>query len=98
MRFENEIVNSQKLYSIGYCSRLNKYILSEVVTWVAWYNRYYEITEDEYNSYGTDEFEELVAGIRKEGTASSRFLFSDKNEENSPEQDYLRSYVKAAVK
>ena len=97
MRFEKEIVNSQKLYSIGYCSRLDKYILSEVVTWVAWYNRYYEITEDEYNFYGTYEFEELVASIRKEGTASSRFLFSDKKEENNPEQDYLRNNLHKSI-
>ena len=42
-----EKVNSKKLYSIGYNCKLKKYVLADVITWIAWYERYFEITEEE---------------------------------------------------
>jgi hypothetical protein len=47
MKLKDEKVNNKKLYSIGYNDKLNKYILSCVVPWAVWYNRYYEISEEE---------------------------------------------------
>ena len=41
MQLENEKVNRDKYYSIGYSTELDKYVLACVVTWIAWYNRYY---------------------------------------------------------
>ena len=53
MQLENEKINRDKYYSIGYSPELDKYVLACVVTWIAWYNRYYEISEEEYNSFGS---------------------------------------------
>lgn len=54
MNIQNEKVNTKLLYSVGYVPEVDKYILSCVVTWVAWYNRYYEITKEEYEAFGTE--------------------------------------------
>ena len=45
--FKKEIIDRDKLFSIGFCSEINSYILTVIVCWRAWYNRYYKITEDE---------------------------------------------------
>ena len=81
---------SAKYYSIGYNSKLNKYLLADVITWIAWYERYFEITEEEYNMFGSDELDLLAERLHREGTSSQRFLFSVKNEENTKEQLRIR--------
>ncbi len=86
IKLENEKVNKDKYYSVGYSLELKKYILVDVVTWIAWYNRYFEITEDEYDLFGTAELDNIVDLLHKEGNSSGRFLFSDKIEENNEEQ------------
>lgn len=86
IKLENEKVNKEKYYSVGYSVELKKYILVDVVTWIAWYNRYFEITEDEYNSFGTIELDNIADLLHKAGNNSGRFLFSDKIEENNDEQ------------
>ena len=55
----------------------------DVVTWVAWYNRYFEITEEEYNSFGTEVLDNIADLLHKDGKNSKRFLFSDRIEENN---------------
>ena len=64
MKLENEKVRSEKYYSVGYSSILNKYMLSEVITWIAWYERYYEISEEEYNSFGSDELDIRIGVVK----------------------------------
>lgn len=91
---ETEKVNSKKLYSVGYNSKLKKYVLAEVVTWVAWYERYYEITEEEYHMFGTEELDDLFESLYRAGIESERFLFSVKNEENTEEQIITRNKAK----
>ena len=86
IKLENEKVCKEKYYSVGYSVELKKYILVDVVTWVAWYNRYFEITEEEYNSFGTEVLDNTADLLRKDGKNSKRFLFSDKTEENNEEQ------------
>lgn len=56
-----------------------------MVPWVAWYDRYFEISEVEYNSFGSDSLDRLALELNSSGTTSPRFLFSDKNEENREE-------------
>lgn len=90
MRMEMEKVRSEKYYSVGYMPVIDKYVLACVVTWIAWYNRYYEITGSEYDSFGSKLLDELAETLHKQGTHSTRFLFSDKNEENTKEQLELR--------
>ena len=91
---DTEKVNSKKLYSIGYNSKLNKYVLADVITWIAWYERYFEITEEEYNMFGTEKLDEIAENLHRNGTKSGRFLFSVKDEENTPEQLIIRDKAK----
>lgn len=86
MRLENEKVNQDKYYFIGYSPELDKYVLGCAVTWIAWYNRYYEITEKEYRQFGSAELDELADHLYKQGCNSERFLFSEKKEENNQKQ------------
>lgn len=90
MNLDKKIVDRENNYTIGYSKELQKYILAAVVTHFAWYDRYYEITKEEYDSYGTQAFDDLVISICYEGEASDRFLFSDKIEENNAEQQALK--------
>ncbi len=55
MKLVNEKVRSEKLYSVGFSKELDSYVMSIVVPWIAWYNRYYRITKEEYESLSTDE-------------------------------------------
>ena len=54
MVLENEKVRSEKLYCVGYLKNLGKYILSQTIPASAWYNRYYEITKEQYDSFGSE--------------------------------------------
>lgn len=92
MRLDKEKVRAEKLYRIGYLAAINKYVLASVVTWVAWYDRFFEISEEEYRLFEGDisTLDALANELREQGESSERFLFSDKKEENSPEQAMLR--------
>ncbi len=92
---ETERVRPEKYYSVGYNSRINKYMLADVISWIAWYERYFEISEGEYEMFGSDELDAIAETVHKEGTASDRFLFSVKNEENTSEQLEMRDKAKA---
>jgi hypothetical protein len=89
-----ERVRSEKYYKVGYNSKLNKYVLADVISWIAWYERYFEISEDEYKMFGSDELDSIAEGMHKEGIRSDRFLFSEKNEENTNEQLEMRDKAK----
>lgn len=91
MRLEKEKVRSDKLYRIGYIPCLNKYVLVNVVCWIAWYDRFYEISETEYMLYRTDlaKLDALAAELFDPCYRSERFLFSEKKEENTAEQSEL---------
>ena len=90
MHLENEKVNRDKYYFIGYSPELDKYVLACAVAWIAWFNRYYEISEEEFNSFGSAELDDLADTLYKQGSNSERFLFSEKKEENNKEQLELR--------
>ena len=92
MHFDHgtERVRSEKYYSVGYNSKINKFLLADVITWIAWYERYFEISEAEYEMFGSDELDALAERLHKEGTSSAHFLFSVKNEENTSEQLKMR--------
>ncbi len=92
MRLDNEKVRAEKLYRVGYLARIDKYVLASVVTWVVWYDRFFEISEEEYRLFESDlpRLDALAKELSDQGERSERFLFSDKKEENSPEQAVLR--------
>lgn len=87
----DEKVNGDKYYLVGYCPKLDKYVLACVVTWIAWYNRYYELTKEEYDSFGSENLDKLAENLYRQGMSSERFLFSDKKEENDENQLILRN-------
>ncbi len=89
-----EKVRSEKYYSVGYVLSIDKYVLACVVPWIAWYNRYYEITKDEYDSFGSIKLDELAQLLYEQEIQTTRFLCSDKNEENTAEQLKLRKQSK----
>lgn len=81
---ECQKTRSSKYYCIGYSKTLQKHILSSVVKWIAWYNRYFEISEEEYN-YSVDKIElldEIARECSEQGMESSRYLCSDREDEN----------------
>lgn len=86
MQLKNEKINRDKYYSVGYSPELDKYVLACTVTWVAWYNRYCEISEEEYNAFGSAKLDETAETLYKQGCNSERFLFSEKKEENNQQQ------------
>ena len=92
MRLDNEKVRAEKLYRVGYIACLDQYVLASVVTWVVWYDRFFEITQEEYRLFESDisKLDALANELREQGERSERFLFSDKKEENSAEQALLR--------
>lgn len=92
MQLQNEKIRAEKLYRVGYIACLDKYVLASVVTWVAWYDRFFEITEEEYRLFERDlsALDALAKELGELGERSERFLFSDKTEENTPEQAELR--------
>ena len=92
MKLENNKVNSRKLYSIGYCRNIDKYILECCVPGSAYYNMYYEISKEEFDRYEEDssELDGLVDYIRRKSYLSDRFLFSDIMRDNNREQEELK--------
>ena len=96
MKLENNKVNSRKLYSIGYCRNIDKYILECCVPGSAYYDMYYEISKEEFDRYEEDssELDKLVDYIRRNNYKSDRLLFSDLSKDNSIEQAELMKKAK----
>ena len=82
VKLQNELVRSEKLYRVGYMSDVDKYVMACVVPAMAWYDRYYEISKEEYDSFGSEALDKLALEMNTKGVKSDRFLFSDKKEEN----------------
>lgn len=82
--FQGEKICNAEYYSVGYSTVLNKYVLVATETGVVWFNRYFEITEAEYNIF--DKHRELVDKIAREcmsmNNLSGRFLCSERKIEN----------------
>lgn len=91
MRLENRRVRTEKWYTAGHSPVLDKYVLAITVGWLANYERYYEISREEYESTYDDAAaldglaEELFKAVNK----SERFICSEKENENTPEQNEL---------
>lgn len=48
---ENQIVDQKNLFSIGFSPEINNYIMAIQVPWIVEYQRYYMITENDYEVY-----------------------------------------------
>lgn len=90
MKLQNEKVRNQKFYFVGYEEETRRYVLGIVITWVSWYNRYYEITEEEYRWFDTDveKLDSLAEACYRQGPCGDRFIRSDYMAENSADQGF----------
>ena len=54
LNLEDEIVDSDKQFTIGYSKEFDKYFMKIVVWWIALYDRWYKITKDDFLLYKKD--------------------------------------------
>jgi len=52
--FKKKWVNSDALYMIGYNRRTKEKIIVVTIPWIAWYDVYFKLTEEEYEWHRTD--------------------------------------------
>lgn len=90
MNLKCEKVRNEKLYAVGYDETNHRYLLLIVVPEIAWYNRYYLISEDEYNWFDskTEKLDLLAKECYETGIYNRRFVFSDKSAENDSANKY----------
>lgn len=50
---QQKIVNAKKFFRIGFCEELQAYIMETNVAWIANYDRYYAISEEDFRNYET---------------------------------------------
>jgi len=84
IKLENEKIRSEKYYSVGFDKENNRYLLSVVITWVAWFKRYYLISNEEYDWYDTNlwKLDLLAEECYNDKTSSERFVYSEREDEN----------------
>ncbi|ORX78605.1 hypothetical protein BCR32DRAFT_269980 [Anaeromyces robustus] len=51
---ENEIVDTEKQFSIGYLKEFDSYFMKIVVWWICVYDRWYKITKEDFSLYQKD--------------------------------------------
>ena len=78
-KLEKEKVRSEHYYSVGYSNSLQKYVMAICITSISYYNDYYEISEEEYNMFGTKELDDLSYSLVNQTSSSPRFLYSEKS-------------------
>ena len=88
-------VNKDKYYKVGYSPYLKQYVLAITITWIAWYERYYSISEGEYKWFDNDidKLNHLANELYHLGISSSRFIFSEMSAENDSSQMKLFNKV-----
>ena len=78
-KLEREKISTENCYSVGYSKGLGKYVISLFFAYLGCYCDYYEITEEEYNKFGTEELDKLAFSIRESTSPSHKFLYSERN-------------------
>jgi len=87
MKYRSVHINKDGYYSIGIDEETGPYVLEVVMTWVAWYSRYFRLSKEEFDSYPKNQAEiDLLAracagdsGIKNN---QDRFIYSEKSQEN----------------
>lgn len=51
IQLQDELLDRDLMFRVGYCEELKRYVLVVCVPWVVYYDRYFAITEDDYNLY-----------------------------------------------
>ena len=76
---EGEKERTEHYYSVGYSKGLQKYVMAIYINWIGDYYDYYEITEEEYNKFGTKELDDLSYFLVDQTSKSPRFLYSGRS-------------------
>lgn len=74
---KDEIVDRDKYFRIGYCEEINEYIIVETISWVAWYDRYYLISKEDYELYKINK-EDFYEKFADELTMNPERCFKEK--------------------
>ena len=79
VKLERKKVRSEHYYAVGYSEGLGKYVMAICITSISYYNDYYEITEQEYNKFGSKELDDLSYSLVNATSSSPRFLYSERS-------------------
>lgn len=92
---EDVKINKDKYYKVGYSPYLKQYIMAITITWIAWYDRYYSISEDEYKWFDNDidKLNHLADELYYSGVYHPRFIFSERSTDNNLSQIELFNKV-----
>jgi hypothetical protein len=79
--------NQSEYYSLGIDEETKGHVLEVVITWVAWYSRFFKLTKEEFEAYPAnqveiDELARSCAGANGITNNRERFICSQKSEEN----------------
>lgn len=91
MNFQRIHTNKREYYSIGVDLDTNRLVLEVLITWVAWYSRYFSISQEEFDWFNSsrnrlDELAASCAGPMGIANNQQRFIHSEKVEENRCQQ------------
>ncbi len=79
---------SSENFRIFYSTELERFVLACMMTESAWYERYFSVSEEEYNAFENcyEQLSRIADGCFILGTVSPRFLGSQKIFENRTER------------
>ncbi len=87
MKFRSAHINREGYYALGVDEETNSYVLEVVMTWIAWYSRYFRLSKEEFEGYPGNQAEmdslaHSCAGAAGIENNRERFIYSQKSEEN----------------
>ena len=85
--FQKEIVDNDKLFKLVYSTKLSQYIMIVPVFWIATYDRYYIITENDYELYNSNK-EAFYKNFERELSQNSKTCFTENFIGSSALRDY----------
>ena len=88
MRFKALFTDKENYYSVGIDEETGEYVMEVVVTWIAWYSRYFRLTPEEIQRFEEDHhsLSEMARAFVGSGGVThygDRMIFSEKTEENA---------------
>ena len=96
MKFKSLYKNQDHYYSIGIDEETGDYVMEVVITHIAWYSRFFKLTDDEVKRF--KEKEDSLNGIASSFASSAaiqnyteRLILSQKTDENKLKEELLKS-------
>jgi len=94
MNYSPSYIDKENYYSVGVDSETGNHMLEVVITHIAWYSRYFALTEDEIRRFKSDpaSLKPLALSLAGSGAIkvyASRLVYSEKTAENELRDSYL---------